>query len=349
MTIHACIFTRHHYLAACMELRTELKIKSFAQQIDLRDAVFLAGSCFTEHIGAQLAANKFSTCQNPHGILFNPVSVSAALEAYEQEKLYTESDLFYHNELYSSWWHHGRFSHTNAHAVLLMMNAETSHAHHFLKSAQWAIITLGSAWAYRLRKEAPGYLEAEAVANCHKVPAQHFIHYLLSYQQVCAHVQRIIKLLRQMQPGIRIIFTVSPVRHAREGLAENNRSKGLLLNAVHEAVEAHEGVFYFPAYELVIDDLRDYRFYADDLVHPNYQATRYVWQKFTDACINEASQKLMKEIAEIRTAFHHRPLHATTTHHHRFLQAYLQKTLALASAHPHLDFKAELERFALEE
>jgi hypothetical protein len=332
-----------------MDLRTELKIKPFTRQLDLREPVFLVGSCFTEHIGAQLAAHKFGTCQNPHGILFNPVSVADALEAYAEPKTYTEADLFYHNELYGSWRHHGRFSHTNPNAALLMMNGETNAAHHFLKQSVWAIVTLGSAWAYQLRPGAPGFVHSEAVANCHKVPAQHFNHYLLSYQQVGTHVQRIIELLRSMQPGIRVIFTVSPVRHAREGLAENNRSKGLLLNAVHEAAAAHDGVYYFPAYELVIDDLRDYRFYADDLVHPNYQATRYVWQKFAEACINEASQKLMKEIADIRTAFHHRPLHATTTHHRRFMEAYYQKTQALATTHPYLDFSTELERFSQQE
>ncbi|HSR39594.1 MAG TPA: GSCFA domain-containing protein, partial [Phnomibacter sp.] len=275
-----------------MNFRLELTVKPFEKRINIQQPIALVGSCFTDHIGSRLRSLKFNVLENPNGIVFNPISIERAVDAYIKDRRYTESDLFYHNELWTSWDFHGQFSHPDQQQCLDGINASVEQAHRFLLKADWVIFTLGSAFVYELKESSGGSRTGEVVANCHKVPANQFVHRLASLQEVSDSLGRTIEMLRQFNPGINIIFTISPVRHYREGLVENNRSKGALHLAVHKAIQQFESVFYFPAYELIIDDLRDYRFFAEDLVHPNYAATQYVWEKFAEACIDEESKEL---------------------------------------------------------
>lgn len=322
-----------------MNFHLEFTPKPFDLKISHRHQLFLAGSCFTEQIGSKLSWHKFRTIDNPHGILFNPVSIAQAIHTYIINKEYKAEDLFYHHELWGSWDHHTRFSSPEQKNSLELINASQQKAHHFLKDANWLLLTLGSAFVYELE-------DKRVVANCHKVPADKFNKRLLKEAEVIAVLQHMIKELQQFNPALNIIFTISPVRHLRDGFVENNRSKATLISAVHQLTENNSGVFYFPAYELVIDDLRDYRFYAEDMVHPNYAATQYVWEKFISACIDEDSRKLMKEIAVINAARSHKPFHPSSQQHQQFLLNNLEKARQLQLDYPYIDLADEISYFA---
>lgn len=327
-----------------MKFRLELDIKPFSTQLDIEDHLLLTGSCFTDHIGRKLSGAKFSVLENPNGIVFNPVSIYQCIETWIANRKYTANDLFYYNELWTSWDFHGRFSHPDVDACLSEMNAAVENAHHFLKKANWVIITLGSAFVYTLNGNELG-TQNMVVANCHKVPANKFEHRLLSFDETKETLQKTVRILRAFNPQLNVMFTVSPVRHYREGLVENNLSKGVLLNAVAAALQEYSQVYYFPSYELVIDDLRDYRFYAEDLVHPNYAATEYVWQKFLEACINEPSRSIISKLNDIRIAFQHKPHHAGSVQHQKFLHSYYEKTMQLQQEFPFLNLSDELDYF----
>ena len=309
----------------------------------------MIGSCFTENIGSKLKLHKFSVLENPNGILFNPISIIKSIDAYINNKKYSEADLFYHNECWHSWEHHSRFSHPDKDECLRAINASQQQAHEFLKDAGWVMITLGSAFAYTLHlteKETHGNMaKDDVVANCHKVPADKFIKKLLPYNQVFSALQYMLHELATFNPGIKLIFTISPVRHLRDGLVENNRSKATLMQAVHSLVDKEKNAFYFPAYELVIDDLRDYRFYAEDLVHPNYAATNYVWEKFVTTCIDAPSQKLMALINTINAAKAHKPFNPGSSLHKEFLRLHLEKVEALSELYPYLNLEEEKAYF----
>ncbi len=330
-----------------MDFRLALQVKPFTQQIELQEKILLLGSCFTDHISKRLAAHKFQVLENPHGILFNPRSIETAVAAYIANKKYLPDDLFLFNDLCTSWEHHGQFSHPEAATALQMMNDAVSHAHSFLKTAKWVVITLGSSWVYELKNNSLGGQQNQTAANCHKVPQQHFNHRLLRADEVHTSLQNMVSAIRGFNTSANIIFTISPVRHHREGLVENNRSKALLISAVHQMLENNSHIFYFPSYELIIDDLRDYRFYAEDMVHPNYQATQYVWEKFVAACITEATQKDMEEIGKIVHAKNHRSLHPTSVRHQQFLATMLEKTKLLQQRLCHVDFSEELQYFSV--
>jgi len=321
-----------------MEFRLPFTPKPFLHKIEHHHQLFLAGSCFTEQIGAKLSNYKFKTIENPNGILFNPISISENIISYIDKKLYAENDLFLYNEIWGSWNHHTKFSDVSQTQALTKINQSQKAAHDFLKNADWLIITLGSSYVYELENN-------KVVANCHKVPTDKFNKKLLSALEVENSLQIMLEKLKSFNPSLKIIFTISPVRHLRDGFVENNRSKANLIAAVHDLVASNENCFYFPSYELVIDDLRDYRFYAEDMVHPNYQATQYVWEKFTMACIDEQSLSIMKEIGIINSAKNHRPFNPTSNQHLQFLKTNLEKTLQLQQSNPYVDLTAELDFF----
>jgi hypothetical protein len=219
-----------------------------------------------------------------------------------------------------------------------MMNREAEEAASFLRIADWVIITLGSAFVYELK---PGTEFASneipiPVANCHKVAQPHFIHRMMGFEEVKEALRQMVQIISGINPAIKIIFTISPVRHHREGLVENNRSKGLLHLGVHNMLQ-YSNVFYFPSYELVIDDLRDYRFYAEDLAHPNYMATQYVWEKFSEACIDEESKKIMQKINRLNAAMQHKPRQPESDNHKTFLSKMLAETMELSEEAPYLN------------
>ncbi|MBS1916077.1 MAG: GSCFA domain-containing protein [Bacteroidetes bacterium] len=322
-----------------MEFMLDITINGPERKIGYQDPVLLTGSCFTEHIGNYLKELKFDILQNPNGILFDPYSVTNNLISYIENKKYTESDLFYLNELWQSWNHHSIFSNTDKDACLNAINESQNNAHHFLQRAKWLIITLGSSFSYRL---IDGNIP---VANCHRAPAQWFNKHLMTIEETHAALDACIHRIFKFNPGINIVFTVSPVRHIRDGVVENNRSKARLIECVHHLANKFSNIYYFPAYELVIDVLRDYRFYDIDMVHPNYPATEFVLQHFTGSYIDERSQLLMQEVKKIVIAKKHRAFQPATQAHRKFLQAHLEKAKELSDKYPFLDLAEEMQYF----
>ena len=334
-----------------MQFQLPISIKAPEKKISYRDKILLIGSCFTEHIGNSLAELKFPVLQNPNGILFDPVSVCRSLQSYMRNERYSEDDLFQLNEVWNSWAHHSRFSNISREECLANINDSQSVAHEFLKQANWLIITLGSSFSYRLTHfTSQPYLMVEkgskGVANCHRAPHQWFTKHLLDISEIISILDETCQQLRQFNTKLKVVFTVSPVRHIRDGVVENNRSKARLIEAVHDIIEKLEGLYYFPAYELVIDVLRDYRFYDVDLVHPNYPATEFVMEKFRESFIDEASQHLMEEIKGIVIARKHRAFHPDTDAHRTFLKAHFEKARALQAKYQFLDLSEEINYFA---
>lgn len=328
-----------------MKFHYEFPIKKIQQSISHHQSLLMMGSCFTENIGEVLKQYKFRVMENPNGILFNPVSVAEAVNMYIQQEMVREEQLFCLHETWHSWKHHSRFSGVTAQEAVQHINASVADAHVFLKQANYLMITLGSAWVYELTEKAAGYVPGKVAANNHKAPADWFEKRLLSAGETLLLLQEMIGRLQEFNPNLQLIFTISPVRHLREGVIENNRSKAVLIQAVHDLAGLSDQCYYFPAYELVVDDLRDYRFYAEDLVHPNYHATRYVWEKFTDACLSEPAKELLKLIREINLAYQHKPFNESTGIHQDFLRKYAAITTQLMEAHPELDFTRELHYF----
>jgi hypothetical protein len=283
--------------------------------------------------------------QNPNGILFDPRSVCESLISYVQNKKYIAEDLFQLNEVWNSWQHHSRFSNIDREEALRVINESQQKAHEFLQEADWIIITLGSAFSYRLTPQS-SQKESGGVANCHRAPAQWFNKHLLEISEITAMLDNCYHQLKQFNPKLKILFTVSPVRHLRDGVIENNRSKARLIESVHHLISKFDGLYYFPAYELVIDVLRDYRFYDIDLAHPNYMATDFVLEKFTGFCIDESSQQLMQEIRKIVIARKHKAFQPQTIAHKQFLQSHFEKTMALQQKHSFLNLEEELRFFS---
>ena len=325
-----------------------IDIKNIPDPIRYTDKIMLTGSCFTEHIGSALERLKFSVLQNPNGILFGPAAVCKSLRSYIQNKKFNEGELFYLNEIWNSWDHHSRFSHIDKEKCLQGINESQERAHHFLKEADWLIITLGSSYSYLLEKEtnpsAP--FVKNSVANCHRAPADWFSKVMLQTEGINSLLTEAITQLQKFNPKLRFIFTISPVRHIRDGVVENNRSKARLLEAVHQVIDKFETAFYFPSYELVIDVLRDYRYYDIDLVHPNYAATDFVMQKFTDTCIDESARSIMEEVRKIVIARRHRAFQPETKMHQQFLQNHFNKARMLQEKYPFLDLKEEIAYFS---
>jgi hypothetical protein len=339
-----------------MEFQSPINIQALPEQISYTDKILLTGSCFTEHIGNRLHELKFDVLQNPNGILFDPHSVASSLLSYIQNKRYTETDLIYLNELWQSWQHHSIFSSTSRDECLRMINESQNSAHQFLKDADWIFITLGSSFSYRLTEQAgvetaaplstPWKGVGSEVANCHRAPAQWFHKHLMTIEETGVVLDNCIYQLLQFNPKLKIIFTISPVRHIRDGVVDNNRSKARLIEVVHHLVNKFDKLYYFPAYELVIDVLRDYRFYDIDMVHPNYAATEFVLEKFVQYCIDLSSQQLMEEVKKLVTARKHKPFQPETKSHRQFLMSNYEKAKTLQEKYPFLDLKKELTYFS---
>ena len=283
----------------------------------------LVGSCFSEHIGNKLLGAGFETMINPFGILYNSSSLAESIRRIATRELYTEADLLKNHEgRFVSFDHHGRFSGSDASEVLASINNSLSRAHEFIKKATCTVITLGSAWVYKL---AP---ENRIVANCHKFPASRFEKILLPLDEVVAHLKNIHQSIRAVNPGAEIIWTISPVKHLRDGVVENQQSKSVLISALHEHRASVENPgHYFPAYEIVNDELRDYRFFDSDHAHPNALAIDYVWERFLQTCFTAAALEKVSLSDKLARGLNHRSLHSESPSpnlHERILH-YLEK------------------------
>jgi hypothetical protein len=332
-----------------MNFMASIDIKPLDTPVKYGDKLFLIGSCFTEHIGNALGSLKYNVLQNPNGILFDPASVVNSIISYIDNRQYETGNLFLLNEVYNSWAHHSRFSHIDAATAIQIINDTQNRAHAFLKEADWVIITLGSSFSYRLQEEAVGDRAItglkNGVANCHRAPQQWFHKHLLEIEETVSLLDTCYHRIKKFNPKAKIIFTVSPVRHLRDGVVANNRSKARLIEAVHHMVNKFTDLYYFPAYELVIDVLRDYRFYDIDFAHPNYQATEYVMQQFTEHYIDKDSQTLMQQVKQLVIASNHKAFQPETNAHRQFLNSHAAKAKALQEAYPFLNFAAEIDYF----
>jgi len=323
-----------------MELILSHDIPVLPHRISYTDSVMLIGSCFTEHISDRLLKYKLHILPNPHGILFNPLSVAQSLNSYLDNKQYTGDDLFYLNELWNSWDHHTRFSHISKQSALELINSSQENASVFINKAGWLIITLGSAFQYYLING------NRPVGNNHRAQAQWFEKRLLGIDEIVNALDKTLQKLFSHNRGIKVMFTISPVRHIRDGVVDNNRSKARLIEAVHALCSNFNQVYYFPAYELVIDILRDYRFYDIDFVHPNYLATQYVWEQFVATCMEPGAQKIIEQVHDIVNARAHRPRFPDTEAHKMFKADFFKRSQALKEKFPFLDLEEELRYFA---
>lgn len=319
-----------------MQFLLPIDIPSLQPRIAHDSKLWLIGSCFTEHMTHFLAKAKFAVKQNSHGILFNPLSVCKAVEDVIHRKQYTEKDLFFLNEYWHSWYHHSDFSFRNQQETLQAINEQIQTHHAFLREADYIFITLGSAFAYH-------HIEQQIyVSNNHRAPSQWFRKDLLEIDTIKLHLNQMLDSLQAFNPKLRVVFTISPVRHVRDGVIDNNRSKARLLEAIHSL----EDTYYFPAYELVVDVLRDYRFYDLDMVHPNYQATAYVWEQFVQHCIDPNCLPRMKQLEQLHKARNHRPKDIGSEAHKRFLADHYQLCLELKSKYDYLDLDDEMRYFS---
>lgn len=322
-----------------MSFFLDIPLKKAAKNFSYKDPLFLIGSCFTEHIGNKLHQLHFNIQQNPHGILFDSYAIVHALHDYMQKRSYNDDSLFYQNDLWNSWAFHSQFSSPYKAESIAKINASIVGAHEHLKQSKWLVITLGSSFSYW------HHGISSFVANCHKVNQTAFQKTLVDIIDLQTLWKNTLADLFAFNPQLHIIFTISPVRHIRDGVIENNRSKARLLETVHSLVN-NESVFYFPAYEYQIDILRDYRFYDIDLVHPNFAATEFIMDRFIDLFFLDSEKDLLEEMKQLRSAYNHRSMHPDTTAHQMFKEKQLTKSRLLQKKYPFLNLNKEIEFFS---
>lgn len=324
--------------------RTDFPAQPANFYLSHQDQVLLAGSCFTEHIGTRLVAGKFPTVVNPFGIVYNPVSIARCLERlWAGDQPFLATELFEHQGLWHSWEHHGYFSHPDRKAMLGALNIAYSAVAQALRQSNRLLLTLGTADVFLLRET------GQVVANNHKMPAAVFHSRRLGVDEIVQDVTAVLQKIKAARPDFQTILTVSPIRHLRTGAVENQRSKATLVLACAEICTRLPFAQYFPAYELMLDDLRDYRFYTSDMIHPSEVAVDYIWRHFADTFFSADTKALLAQVGKIHTAVRHRPFHPHTVQHRAFAAAQLAAIEALTNAHPFLNFSAEIQHFRLAE
>lgn len=322
-----------------MNFRTVVELPKQGFFINHSYKGLLMGSCFAQNIGTLMVENKFRCQVNPYGILYNPLSVSTALREMLTGKQYTPQDLFFYRECFHSYMHHGSFSSSSLDECLTQINSRLDEARTAVTQLDYVILTFGTSWVYTLKET------GKVVSNCHKLPADRFLRRMLTVEEIFTDYTSLIYTLLQQQPNLKIILTVSPIRHLKDGLHGNQVSKATLLLAINRLQEAFPGsVFYFPAYEIVMDDLRDYRFYADDMIHPSSKAIQYIWENFDTLYFSKETQQIMKEYDDIHKALAHKPFRRETEEYKRFLGQIVLKINRLKEKYPYLDVQKEIEQ-----
>ncbi|MFK7806658.1 MAG: GSCFA domain-containing protein [Saprospiraceae bacterium] len=315
--------------------RTALKPVHFPFQINHSDSTICVGSCFAVHIGERLEKYKFPTLTNALGILYNPISIAIQLNRALEIKKIEAAELFEYQGLWHHFQFHSEFSGLDKEEVLKKMNKKLETTHHFLKKSKTLIITFGTAWRFSTIDN------SQVVANCHKLPAKHFEKKLLSVEDCTTKLFDFFEKLKVENPGINIILTVSPVRHTREGLIENQRSKSTLLLSCAKLSKGLDYVHYFPSWEIMMDDLRDYRFYESDMIHPNEVAIDYIWSYFQNGLFSEDTKTLNSELEKVIQASQHRPFQQSSTAHQIFLQKQLEQISNLKERFPFINLENE--------
>ena len=305
-----------------MQFTTPINIKP-NKTIDHNSRIVMLGSCFAENIGKRLIDCGFDVVVNPMGILYNPKSIATALERLIAGTEVTEDELFYHNGLWASFMHHGSFSHTDKNEALRTMNERLREGHEQLKNATHLIITFGSAEVYEHNNN--------VVSNCHKLPAREFTHRLLSMEEIVALNFQ----LSSFNPQLSTLFTISPVRYMGEGAHHGQINKSTLLLATDQICR-EMGADYFPSYEIMMDELRDYRYYATDMIHPSDVAIDYIFERFTDTYLTNEAIRIAEEIKKIKKSLAHRPLHPDSEEYQNFKKKLSQQIAAIAQKYPNV-------------
>jgi hypothetical protein len=318
------------------KFRTIVQIAESPEKISYFTRCLFMGSCFADSIGEKMIYHKLPALQNPFGTLFNPASIAGNISLLIRGEAFSPDDLHEYRGLWFSFNHYTGFAHSHPEQCLENINRSFAAASLWLKQSRFLLITWGTAWVYIYKKT------AKLVANCHKLPAREFERKLLRPEEIVGMYSELLHELVQYNPDIRVIFTVSPVRHWKDGAVNNQLSKSILLFSIHELLRQHDQTSYFPAYEIFMDELRDYRFYASDMLHPGEQGTNYVWERFCEAYIDRDTKKLMADVSAIMKAIAHRPLLTESPNYKKFIQHTIKKVEQLTNKHPHLDFSKEL-------
>lgn len=320
-----------------MKFQTQIPLtKQSKNLIDYHSNILLLGSCFVENMGEKLSYFKFQNSINPFGILFHPKAIETFITKAINKTSYSEKDIFFYNEQWLCFDAHSKLSHPSKEALLHNLNGAIKSTNKQVRESTHIIITLGTAWAYR-------FLESnQLVANCHKVPQKQFAKELLSVETIAQSLETIVNSIRSINSKASLIFTVSPIRHIKDGFVENTQSKAHLITAIHQIIieKFSLGVFgtYFPSYELMMDELRDYRFYAEDMLHPNQTAVNYIWEKFQEVWVSSEAIKTMKLVDEVQKGLQHKPFNPDSEAHQKFLLGIKEKQLQLKKEYPHIKF-----------
>lgn len=320
-----------------MEFRTRINVSPSDFKIDHQTKMLLFGSCFAESIGKFLIDNKFNLNLNPFGVLYNPSSISHAIELLLDQKDFTDDDIFKHQGLFHTFWHHSSFSNSDSKEFLQNINQCRQQASYDLENADILIITLGTSYVFREKST------NQVVGNCHKLPANIFDRYRLTIKDIVSAWDQLIKKVGETNASLKILFTVSPIRHWKDGAHNNQLSKASLLLAIDELKERHPNVFYFPSYEIVLDELRDYRFYAEDMIHPNEIAIRYICQVFVDTYFSVETKDINNQYVNISKAINHRAFNPNTELHKQFLRQTLLNIEKLRNKYPFFDLEKEMQ------
>jgi hypothetical protein len=324
-----------------MNFRTEINFDPPDFLIEHTDKIFAAGSCFAENISSILTDKKFTVLSNPFGVLYNPASVFYAIQNSICLHLIQESEIAFDQSEWHSFLHDSEFSSASKSDLIEKANQSFKVTHEFLKEANVVIITFGTAKVYKHKRN--NFI----VSNCHKMPQTEFENFLLSVQEVKNYTQGIIDQLISFNPNLKLIFSVSPVRHFKDGFVINSKSKSTLILGIHEAISGRRNCFYFPAYEILLDDLRDYRFYKEDLLHPNESAVKYIWEKFFDSLLSVDCKKVIREINPILEAARHHVRNPKSEASQKFFIKNLAKISDVNKTYPHISFSEETEYFSM--
>ncbi|MHA7864156.1 GSCFA domain-containing protein [Flagellimonas marinaquae] len=318
-----------------MELQTQIPFHPSDNPIDYQSKVVLFGSCFVENIGAKLAYFKFQQQQNPFGILFQPLAIANLMQRAIARKKYQQDEVFEQDGVWRCFDAHSELHSASSEELLHLLNQRLEDTRTSLETYSHIIITLGTAWVYK--HQASG----KVVVNCHKVPQKQFTKKLLSVAEIEASLQHIIALVQEVNPKAQLIFTISPVRHLKDGFVENQRSKAHLITALHTILSSRAQlrvIAYFPAYEIMMDELRDYRFYGTDMVHPNPLAVYYIWEKFKLVWISESAYSVMDEVESVQKGLLHRPFNPDSQAHQKFKTSLRTKITYLQERYPFVKF-----------
>lgn len=320
-----------------MKFRTEINVAQSGVKINHQSKILMIGSCFANSIGEKLSENKFDVCLNPFGTLYNPVSIKRGLELLLGKRTFTEADIFFDKGLYHSFYFHSSFSLSDKADFIRQVNRHIEHASNMLRQANILFITFGTSYVFEYSKT------GEVVGNCHKLPASDFRRYRLNVEQIIEEWKDLIGLLAEINPQLQLIFTVSPIRHLKDGVHDNQLSKAILLLSVEQLNRIFGYTSYFPSYEIVLDDLRDYRFYEVDMCHPNKLAIEYIWEKLGETYFEENTDSIIREWVKIKQALNHKPFDPGGEDYIQFLKQTLLKLNAFQVKYPFISLTSEIE------